>query len=116
MDRAWQNNLTHRTELVFGTETVRKIESLNIAVIGVGGVGGWCAEALVRSGVTRMTIVDSDIVCATNVRGRHIAAFDAMLDDGNPGTGSLRAKPSSPVSVAASGINENALYVVCMGF
>lgn len=56
------------------------------------------------------------IVCAANVRGRHIAAFDAMLDDGNLGTGSLRAKPSSPVSVAASGINENALYVVCMGF
>ena len=78
MDRAWQNNLTHRTELVFGTETVRKIESLNIAVIGVGGVGGWCAEALVRSGITKMTVVDSDIVCATNVN-RQIQALSSTV-------------------------------------
>ena len=38
MDRAWQNNLTHRTELVFGTETVKRIEALNVAVIGVGKI------------------------------------------------------------------------------
>ena len=78
MDAAWQKNLTHRTELVFGTETVKKIESLNVAVIGVGGVGGWCAEALVRSGVTLMTIVDSDIVCATNVN-RQIQALASTV-------------------------------------
>jgi tRNA A37 threonylcarbamoyladenosine dehydratase len=78
MDKAWYLNLTHRTELVLGTEAVCRLESLRVAVIGVGGVGSWCAEALVRSGITKVMIVDSDIVCATNVN-RQVQALHSTL-------------------------------------
>jgi prepilin-type N-terminal cleavage/methylation domain-containing protein len=56
------------------------------------------------------------IVCAENIRGRHVASLDTLMDDGNPHSGSMRAKQSSPSGVTASGINENGLYTVCMGF
>lgn len=60
-------NLTHRTALVTGAETIARISSAKIIIFGLGGVGSWCAEALVRSGVINLTIVDSDVVCATNI-------------------------------------------------
>ena len=78
MSESWSRSLTHRTELVLGTESVSRIGSLTIAVIGVGGVGGWCAEALVRSGVRHLTIVDSDIVCATNAN-RQVQALSSTV-------------------------------------
>ena len=56
-----------RTELLFGTEAVEAFARLRIIVFGVGGVGGWCAEALVRSGVGHLTIVDDDMVAASNI-------------------------------------------------
>ena len=56
-----------RTELLFGTEAVEAFARLRIIVFGVGGVGGWCAEALVRSGVGHLTIVDDDLVAASNI-------------------------------------------------
>lgn len=46
---------------------------LRVAVFGVGGVGGWCAESLVRSGVGHVTVVDSDRVCASNVNRQVMA-------------------------------------------
>ncbi|HEY1404983.1 MAG TPA: tRNA threonylcarbamoyladenosine dehydratase [Spirochaetota bacterium] len=60
-------NLTHRTELVLGTEIIERIASAKVLVVGVGGVGSWCAEGLVRSGIRHMTVVDSDIICPTNL-------------------------------------------------
>lgn len=60
-------NLIHRTELVLGHDSMVKIESARVIIFGVGGVGSWCAEALVRSGIVNLTIVDSDIVCETNI-------------------------------------------------
>jgi tRNA A37 threonylcarbamoyladenosine dehydratase len=60
-------NITHRTEMVLGGEALRMLQASRVIVFGVGGVGSWCAEALVRTGVTDITIVDSDIICATNI-------------------------------------------------
>ena len=62
-----QHQLFHRAELQLGKAAMSRIQSARIIIFGVGGVGSWCAEALVRTGVRRMTIVDSDVVCATNV-------------------------------------------------
>ena len=56
-----------RTELLFGTEAVEAFTRLRVIVFGVGGVGGWCAEALVRSGVGHLTLVDDDCVAASNI-------------------------------------------------
>lgn len=41
--------------------------SKNVIIFGIGGVGSWCAESLIRSGIQRMTIVDSDRICMTNI-------------------------------------------------
>ena len=56
-----------RTELLVGQELMERIMSKNVIIFGIGGVGSWCAESLIRSGIQRLTIVDSDRVCMTNI-------------------------------------------------
>lgn len=62
-----------RTELLLGNETVERIAQRRIIIFGVGGVGSWCAESLVRSGISQLTIVDSDRVCITNINRQLMA-------------------------------------------
>ncbi len=57
----------HRMELLTGTESLKKLAQKSVIIFGVGGVGSWCAEALIRSGIKRLTIVDSDLICVTNI-------------------------------------------------
>lgn len=57
----------HRTELLIGEEALKKIAETRVILFGVGGVGSWCAEALIRSGVGHLTIVDNDVICVTNI-------------------------------------------------
>lgn len=57
----------NRTERLVGAQAMERIGNVRVIVFGVGGVGSWCAESLVRSGVRNLTIVDSDRVCITNV-------------------------------------------------
>lgn len=57
----------HRLELLFGKDVVAQIAQKRVIVFGVGGVGSWCAESLVRSGIGHLTIVDNDVVSVTNV-------------------------------------------------
>ena len=58
--------LFNRTELLLGAEAMERIRSKRVIILGVGGVGSWCAECLVREGIEHLTLVDSDIVCVTN--------------------------------------------------
>ena len=51
-----------RTILMFGDESVEKLAKSNILVVGVGGVGAYAAEMLVRAGVGHLTLVDGDVV------------------------------------------------------
>ncbi len=67
-----------RTELLLGRENMEKISGTGVIIFGVGGVGSWCAESLVRSGIGRLTIVDSDRVCATNIN-RQLQATSATV-------------------------------------
>ena len=62
-----------RLGLLLGAEALDAFKGLRVAVFGVGGVGGWCAESLVRSGVGHLMIVDSDRVCASNVNRQVMA-------------------------------------------
>ena len=64
-----------RAELLLGPDAMDRIASKNVIIFGVGGVGSWCAESLVRSGVSRLTIVDSDRVCITNVNRQLMATM-----------------------------------------
>lgn len=59
-------NLERTTALV-GEETMARLRGLKVAVYGLGGVGGWCAEALLRSGVGRLALIDDDIVQPSNL-------------------------------------------------
>ena len=56
-----------RSEALLGVEGMKSLREKRVIIFGVGGVGSWCAEALVRTGLTHLTIVDDDIVQASNV-------------------------------------------------
>lgn len=60
-------SIFNRLHLVCGTDGYTALQKTRVLVVGVGGVGSWCAEALVRSGIGEITIVDSDRVCTTNI-------------------------------------------------
>jgi tRNA A37 threonylcarbamoyladenosine dehydratase len=66
-------NQFSRTELLFGKEAMEKLENSRVAVFGIGGVGGYTVEALVRSGVGAVDLVDDDKVCLTNLNRQIIA-------------------------------------------
>ena len=55
-----------RTRLLLGDEAIERLMRANVIVVGLGGVGGICAEMIARSGVGSMTIVDADVVEASN--------------------------------------------------
>ena len=67
------SGIFNRACLLLGEETMRKLGEQKIIIFGVGGVGSWCAESLVRSGVKHLTIVDSDRVCITNINRQLMA-------------------------------------------
>lgn len=60
-------NQFSRTELLFGKEAMEKLKNSRVAVFGIGGVGGFTVEALVRSGLGTVDIIDDDKVCLTNI-------------------------------------------------
>lgn len=62
-----------RTELLFGKEAMNKLAGSKVAVFGIGGVGGYVCEALVRSGVGAFDLIDDDKVCLTNLNRQIIA-------------------------------------------
>jgi len=61
------NPLFQRLGLIIGAQGLEKLAWQNVLVFGAGGVGSWCAEALARSGVGRIGIIDFDAVCDSNV-------------------------------------------------
>lgn len=68
-----EHDIFQRTELLLGADGLDRLAALRVIVVGVGGVGSWCAESLVRSGVRRLTIADPDLVCASNINRQLMA-------------------------------------------
>lgn len=68
-----EKGLFRRTELLLGEETMNEIYKTKVIIFGIGGVGSWCAESLIRSGIMHLTIVDSDRVCVTNINRQLLA-------------------------------------------
>lgn len=62
-----EKGIFQRTELLFGKEKMNQLSEKKVIIFGIGGVGSWCAESLVRTGIRHITIVDSDRVCITNI-------------------------------------------------
>ena len=67
-----------RTELLLGKEAMNKLEGARVAVFGIGGVGGYVCEALVRSGVGKLDLIDNDKVCMSNLNRQIIATRNTV--------------------------------------
>ena len=68
----------NRAELLLGADTMERLAAVRVIVFGVGGVGSWCAEGLVRSGVRHLTLVDADIVAPTNINRQRMATVSTV--------------------------------------
>ena len=66
-------NQFSRTQLLYGEEAIKKLSYSRVAVFGIGGVGGYVCEALVRSGVGHFDLIDDDKVCLTNLNRQILA-------------------------------------------
>ena len=66
-------NQFSRTQLLYGEEAMKKLASARVAVFGIGGVGGYVVEALARSGIGAIDLIDDDKVCLTNINRQIIA-------------------------------------------
>ncbi|MCH5299426.1 MAG: tRNA threonylcarbamoyladenosine dehydratase [Ruminococcus sp.] len=67
-----------RTELLLGEDKIEKLKNSRVAVFGVGGVGGFAVEALARSGVGTIDIIDNDTVCLSNINRQIIATHSTV--------------------------------------
>ena len=68
-----EQDIFQRSELLLGDEAMSRIGEKRVIIFGVGGVGSWCAESLVRSGIKHLTVVDSDSVCVSNINRQLMA-------------------------------------------
>lgn len=91
METDWRQ----RTRMLIGADNLEKLKGANIIVLGVGGVGGFCAEALIRAGVGKLTVVDFDVVDITNLN-RQIIALRSTLGRSKVSVLSERAKDINP--------------------
>ena len=69
---------TLRARMLLGEEAMEKLQHSHVAVFGLGGVGSWCAEALARSGVGELTLIDQDSVSESNIN-RQLCALESTL-------------------------------------
>lgn len=64
-----------RTSLVLGKDNIEKIRNSNVCICGIGGVGSYALEALCRMGINKITIIDKDVVDATNINRQLVASW-----------------------------------------
>ena len=67
-----------RTELLLGEDAVKKLSGKRVAVFGVGGVGGYVCEALVRSGIGAFDLCDNDTIALSNINRQIIATMSSV--------------------------------------
>jgi len=84
-----QEAIFNRTRRLVGPDGMQRIREASVVLFGVGGVGSWCAEALVRSGVRHLTIVDGDVVNPSNVNRQLMATTRTV---GRPKVEALRER------------------------
>ncbi len=71
-------NIFQRTMLVAGPEMMARLQASRVLVVGIGGVGSWCVEALVRTGIGHITLVDRDTVAESNIN-RQLPALTSTV-------------------------------------
>lgn len=88
-------NQFSRTELLIGKEGLDKLKSSRVAVFGIGGVGGYVVEALVRSGIGSIDLIDNDTVCESNIN-RQIIATENTIGQNKVDVAEKRIKEINP--------------------
>ena len=116
-------NQFSRTELIIGEEGLEKLQKQKIAIFGIGGVGSFVVEGLVRAGIKNFVLIDDDKICLTNINRQIIAtrktvgkykvdvAKERILEinpDANVETYKEFYMPNSETNI----INKNLSYVV----
>ena len=71
-------NQNSRTEMLIGSEGQRRLCDATVAIFGVGGVGGYAAEAIARAGVGTIHLIDSDVVSLSNINRQIIATHNTV--------------------------------------
>lgn len=87
-----------RTEMLLGSDGMERLRRSHVAVVGLGGVGGWCAEALCRSGVGTLTLMDQDTVAESNLN-RQSAALHSTIGMAKAEAIAMRLADISPQCV-----------------
>ncbi|MDD6089155.1 MAG: tRNA threonylcarbamoyladenosine dehydratase [Clostridiales bacterium] len=86
---------TLRARMLLGQKAMDKLRESHVAVFGLGGVGSWCAEALARSGVGRLTLIDQDTVGESNIN-RQLCALGSTLGMAKAEVMAARIRDISP--------------------
>ena len=73
-----EKGILKRAQLLLGDSKMASIDTARVIIFGVGGVGSWCAESLVRTGIRHLTIVDSDRICITNINRQLMATTQTV--------------------------------------
>ena len=73
-----EKEIFKRSQLLLGDEVMERIAAAKVILFGVGGVGSWCAESLVRTGIRHLTIVDADCVATSNINRQLMATTETV--------------------------------------
>jgi len=103
-----EESIFNRVELLLGRQATERLSHQRVIIIGVGGVGSWCAESLVRTGIRHLTIVDSDVVCTSNINRQLMATTETV---GQPKVEVLRQRllaisPSAEITALQQVFNQ----------
>lgn len=71
-------NQFSRTQLLYGKEAMDKLKNSRVAIFGLGGVGGYVGESLVKSKIGSFDLIDDDKICLTNLNRQIIATYDTV--------------------------------------
>ena len=112
-----ENESFSRLQLLVGRQQLERLASARVIIFGVGGVGSWCAEALVRSGICHLTIVDSDVVVPSNIN-RQLMATTATV--GQPKVDVLAQRlrlinPEADIRAVVNRYNADTSDSFCLG-
>src|SRR3546814_8756799 len=94
MDASWQERFSGIDRL-YGRGTLERLAASHVAVIGLGGVGSWAVEALARSGVGALTLVDADDLCVSNTN-RQLPALEGQYGRGKADAMAERCRAINP--------------------
>ena len=112
-----ENESFSRLQLLVGRQQLERLASARVIIFGVGGVGSWCAEALVRSGICHLTIVDSDVVVPSNIN-RQLMATTASIGESKVEVLAQRLRlinPEADIRAVVNRYNADTADSFCLG-